>query len=78
MDWLLGELLQTLGVPAVMLTLMWWALATGRLVTRREYQSVLNNEQFWRRIALRSLEAAEVILVDTEPPREVDDGGVHG
>jgi hypothetical protein len=66
MDSLLGDLIQTLGVPAAMLLLMWWALATGRLVTRREHDAVFRNEQFWRRIALRSLEAAEVILVDAD------------
>lgn len=78
MEGLLAELAQTFGIPAAMLALMWWALATGRLVTRREYQSLVANEQFWRRIALRSLEAAEVILVDADPSQEVDDGGVHG
>lgn len=66
MELLLGDLAQTLGIPAAMMALMWWALATGRLVTRREYETLARNEQFWRRIALRSLEAAEVILVDAQ------------
>jgi hypothetical protein len=66
MDGPLFELAQTVGVPTAMLLLMWWSLATGRLVTRREHDALVRNELFWRQMALRSLEVAEDVLTDIE------------
>jgi hypothetical protein len=58
----LAGLVQTIGAPSAMLVWLWWSLSTGRLVTRREHQEVQKEVAFWRRLALRSLTAAETIV----------------
>jgi hypothetical protein len=63
-DLLLVELIRSLGVPVGTVTALWWLLATGRLVTRREHAAAVREVLFWRRIGLRSLVAAEIILSD--------------
>jgi hypothetical protein len=51
-------LLNGVGVVGL-LVVLFWMLATGRLVTRREHETVRADRDYWREIGIKGINTAE-------------------